>query len=152
MIGKLKFTEPRITAVTMMVVIAQKRSEKPVRLCAVAEIMDVSLSYLETLVAGLLDSGLIRSLRGPTGGYILAKPTDGISLLDIVLSIESSSAKKGGKRADRALRYPQVQALWDRLESFQYFLLQNVTLADVLNSDLEAHPFLNRILDRCEKA
>jgi Rrf2 family transcriptional regulator, iron-sulfur cluster assembly transcription factor len=148
----LKLTEPRITAVTMMVVIAQKNSEKPVRLCAVAEIMGVSVSYLELLVAYLRAGGLLRSFRGPTGGYMLAKPVDTISLLDIVLPIKSGPTKRGAKEEGGACKFPQVQALWDRLENFQYFLLENITLADVLNSDLEFHPFLKRILDRCEQA
>jgi Rrf2 family iron-sulfur cluster assembly transcriptional regulator len=152
MIGKLKLTEPRITAVTMMVVIAQNSSKKPVTVAVAAEIMGVSVSYLEGLAAYLLGGGLLRSFRGPTGGYMLAKPVDTISLLDIVLPIKSGPTKRGTKEEGEACKFPQVQALWDRLENFQYFLLQNVTLADILNSDLKAHPFLNRILDRCEQA
>jgi Rrf2 family transcriptional regulator, iron-sulfur cluster assembly transcription factor len=152
MIEKPKLTEPRITAVTMMAVIAQKSSEKPVTLSTVAEIVRVSVSYLEGLAADLLGGGLIKSFRGPTGGYILAKPADRITLLDIVLPIKSRPVKGGGKRAADAFKYPQVQALWDRMENLQYFIMQNVTLADVLDSDLDIHPCLNSILDRCEQA
>ena len=155
MIGKLKLTEQRITAVTMMAVIAQKSRDKPITLSDVAAIMGVSVSCLETLTPNLLARRLIRSFRGPTGGYILAKPAKEISLLDIVLPIQSKPVKAGGQRTQRAARaliYSQAQALWDRMENVQYFLLQNVTLADLLESDLDAHPFLNRILDRCEHA
>lgn len=151
MIGKLKLTEPRIAAVTMMAVIAQKSSEKPVTLSTVAEIMSVSVSHLEYLAPYLLGRGLIKSFKGPTGGYMLAKPAKEISILDIVLPIMTIPEKRGGKRAADTFKSPQVRALWGRMENLQYFLVQNVTLADVLNSDLDVHFFLNRILDRCEQ-
>jgi Rrf2 family iron-sulfur cluster assembly transcriptional regulator len=152
MIGKLRLTEPRISAVTMMAVIAQKSSDKPVTLSTVAEIMSVSVSHLEYLAPYLLGRGMIKSFRGPTGGYMLAKPAIEISLLDIVLPVMSIPEKRGGKRAADAFKSPQVKALWGRMENLQYFLMQNVTLADVLDGDLDVHPFLNRLFDRCQQA
>jgi len=151
MIGKLKLTETRMTAINMMVVIARKSSDKPVALVVVAEIMGVSVSYLEGLAAVLRGAGLVRSFRGPRGGYVLAKPVDTISLLDIALPIKSGPERRC-KKEGGSCNFPQVQALWDRLENFQYLLLQKVTLADFLNNDVGVPPLLNRLLDRCEQA
>jgi Rrf2 family iron-sulfur cluster assembly transcriptional regulator len=118
----------------------------------VAEIMSVSVSYLEYLAPYLVGRGMIKSFRGPTGGYMLAKPANEISLLDIVLPVMSIPEKRGGKRAADTFKSPQVKALWNRMENLQYFLMQNVTLADVLDGDLDVHPFLNGIRDYCDQA
>jgi Rrf2 family iron-sulfur cluster assembly transcriptional regulator len=98
-------------------------------------------------------AALVRTFRGPGGGFRLAKPATGISVLDIVVSVERAAiagrTKRGG--GPRATRRPHVQYLRDQLEGFQYFLLQHMSLADVASGSLNRNPFLKRLFKRLRR-
>jgi Rrf2 family iron-sulfur cluster assembly transcriptional regulator len=125
MTDKLKLTKPGKRAVAMMAKINIHDSKSPVPLSTVAAVLDVSVSYLERMAADLLHSGLIRSVRGPGGGYNLATPSDEISALDIVLSLRDKPNAKD-KAADGKLLSSgnlEVQEFWNKSEKIQYILL-----------------------------
>src|SRR5918912_1472928 len=65
---------------------------EPVSLAAVAGAETLPLSYLEHLVAKLRDAGLVTSVRGAHGGYMLARPADQIDLLEVVQTLEGPIA------------------------------------------------------------
>jgi Rrf2 family protein len=65
---------------------------QPISLTAVAEAESLPLSYLEHLVAKLREAGLVRSVRGAHGGYLLAKPAAEIAMLDVVEALEGPIA------------------------------------------------------------
>lgn len=62
--------------------------EKPVSLNSIAERQEISVSYLEQLMAKLKKAGLVKSLRGVNGGYIVAKPVEEISVGDVLRALE----------------------------------------------------------------
>ncbi|MBW1813333.1 MAG: Rrf2 family transcriptional regulator, partial [Deltaproteobacteria bacterium] len=64
--------------------------KKPVRLSDVSKRQGISLKYLEKLIRNLKQAGYVKSIRGPYGGYMLAKPTKEISVGDIVRIMEDS--------------------------------------------------------------
>jgi Rrf2 family iron-sulfur cluster assembly transcriptional regulator len=129
----------------MMVQIALTSGDSPACLHEVAPTIGVSISYLEMLSMGLLRGGLVRSFRGPGGGYKLAKPAAEISVLDIVLLSSDVTYNKKDK-VSVSSRDPTVQNLWDKLGRYQYLLLQQISLADVVNDRLDDHPVLERLL------
>ncbi len=66
--------------------------KSPIALNTIASKHEISLSYLEQIIALLKKDGLIRSTRGPHGGYSLAKPPEKIYVGDIIRALEGSYA------------------------------------------------------------
>ncbi len=75
-------------AVTAMIDVALNAHSGPVALAEVSERQHISLSYLEQLFAKLRRRGLVDSVRGPGGGYMLAKPVAVMSIADIILAVD----------------------------------------------------------------
>lgn len=66
--------------------------EEPVPLTSIAERQDISVSYLEQLMAKLKKAGLVNSIRGVNGGYVIAKPAEEISVGDVLRALEGDLA------------------------------------------------------------
>src|SRR3954451_2400562 len=75
-------------AVMAMVDLAKHSDGSPVSLAEIAERQEISLSYLEQLFAKLRRGGLVRSVRGAGGGYLLALPAGETRIGDIVLAVD----------------------------------------------------------------
>lgn len=72
--------------------LALNAQKEPVRLSEISKRQGISLKYLEKLIRILKKHGFVKSMRGPYGGYMLAKPTKGISVGDIVRVLEGTDA------------------------------------------------------------
>ncbi|MCD8493980.1 MAG: Rrf2 family transcriptional regulator [Alphaproteobacteria bacterium] len=104
---RLKLTTRGQYAVVAMVEIGRDGKKAPVPLSDIAETTNISLSYLEQLIAGLRRHGLVTSYRGPGGGYTLAKPAQSIAVSDILKAAEDSTPAKrhsGEKRLENPAR------------------------------------------------
>ena len=77
-------------AVTAMLDLATQKKEKPVSLSDISQRQEISLSYLEQLFAKLRKNGLVTSIKGPGGGYVLARSADTVSVADIVDSVDEN--------------------------------------------------------------
>src|SRR5271167_5184702 len=75
-------------AVMAMADLAQHDGQGPVSLAEIAERQEISLSYLEQLFAMLRKSGLVKSVRGPGGGYLLAHDRGETRIADIILAVD----------------------------------------------------------------
>ena len=75
-------------AVTAMIDLALRSGEGPVTLAGISERQKISLSYLEQLFGKLRRHGLVDSVRGPGGGYCLARPGNQITVTDIVRAVD----------------------------------------------------------------
>jgi len=86
-------------AVTAMMDIALHESVGPVTLAEISQCQGISLSYLEQLFSKLRNEGLVKGVRGPGGGYRLAKPANEISIAEIIESVDEKldMTKCGGK-------------------------------------------------------
>jgi len=71
-----------------MLELAAKQSQGPLQSKVIAQRQEISLKYLEQLMTILKSAGFVRSLRGPHGGYLLAKPANQIRLSDVFNSLE----------------------------------------------------------------
>ena len=78
-------------AVMAMVDLAQHSAGDPISLAEIADRQEISLSYLEQLFAMLRKGGLVKSVRGPGGGYLLAHDRSETRIADIILAIRSTS-------------------------------------------------------------
>ena len=84
----MRLTTKSTFATTVLLDLALNAQAGPVSLQSVAQRHGVSQSYLEGLFAGLKQAGLVHSVRGPGGGYRLARPVARISLADISRAVE----------------------------------------------------------------
>ena len=75
-------------AVMAMVDLARHGAGHPVSLADIAERQEISLSYLEQLFARLRKNELVRSVRGPGGGYLLGRGTEDVKISDIILAVD----------------------------------------------------------------
>ncbi len=75
-------------AVTAMVDLTQRGGKGPVTLAAISERQKISLSYLEQLFSKLRKNNVVASVRGPGGGYCLARPASKITIADIVIAVD----------------------------------------------------------------
>ena len=77
-------------AVTAMVDLAMRGGNGPVTLASISERQKISLSYLEQLFGKLRKHEVVASVRGPGGGYCLARPANKISISDIIVAVDES--------------------------------------------------------------
>jgi Rrf2 family iron-sulfur cluster assembly transcriptional regulator len=120
-------------AVMAMTDIARKGAGKPVSLAEVAERQGISLSYLEQLVAKLKKKGLLKSARGPGGGYMLGLPQEEISVADIVNAVDNSAPCESVADKDSASGRQLADLLWHAVGDAITEYLKKVSLADVCN-------------------
>jgi Rrf2 family iron-sulfur cluster assembly transcriptional regulator len=121
-------------AVTAMIDVAMHGGAGPVTLAAVSARQHISLSYLEQLFGKLRRSGLVESVRGPGGGYNLAKPQDQVSVADIILAVDEpiDATQCGGKENCHDDRRCMTHDLWASLNDHIFTFLSGVTLAQLV--------------------
>ena len=123
-------------AVMAMADLASHGSGKPVSLAGIAERQGISLSYLEQLFGKLRKGGLVKSVRGPGGGYLLSHAADQTRISDIILAVdEPIKATRCQPRSPFGCHFDKGRCLthdlWEELSNQIYLFLSSVTLADV---------------------
>ena len=122
-------------AVTAMLDLALHDGNGPVTLSAISQRQNISLSYLEQLFGRLRRNGLVESVRGPGGGYHLAKAADQTSVADIIIAVAETldATQCGGKENCHDDRRCMTHELWSRLNGKMHEYLESVKLADLVN-------------------
>ena len=122
-------------AVTAMVDLSMRQTRGPVTLAAISERQRISLSYLEQLFGKLRRAKLVNSVRGPGGGYCLAKATTAITVADIISAVDEpiDATQCGGKENCDDDRRCITHDLWATLNQKMNDYLTSVSLADVVS-------------------
>ncbi len=124
-------------AVMAMVDLGTNSAGKPVSLAEIAERQEISLSYLEQLFGKLRRGGLVKSVRGPGGGYLLNRTTDETRVSDIVIAVDEplratrctpGSSVGCSRDSGRCLTHD----LWEELSNQIHMFLSSVSLEDVI--------------------
>lgn len=123
----MKMTTKGRYAVTAMLDLALQQNARPTPLSAIAERQGLSLSYLEQLFSALRRNGLVSSIRGPGGGYLLAEGPDAISISRIIKAVNEPMT---GRRPRNEPCY--LSQVWDELSMEIEQYLDSVSLSDVL--------------------
>jgi len=135
----MKLTTKGRYAVTAMLDLALHATDGPVALAEISARQELSLSYLEQLFAKLRKASLVKSTRGPGGGYRVAKPLSQVAVAQIIFAVdESVDATNCAGRQDclshgRCLTHDLWESLSEQIEEF----LQNVSLQDLINQHAE---------------
>ena len=144
----MKLTTKGRFAVTAMIDLAMRDAGGPVTLAAISERQAISLSYLEQLFGKLRRHGIVDSVRGPGGGYTMARVTDKVTVADIIEAVDEpldatmcggrqdchESGRVGGGVAQDGRRQGQCMThdLWAALNRQMYDYLAAVSLADLV--------------------
>jgi Rrf2 family iron-sulfur cluster assembly transcriptional regulator len=121
-------------AVTAMLDVALHGAAGPVALADISERQKISLSYLEQLFGKLRRGELVESVRGPGGGYNLARDPARVTVADIVNAAEDSldSTQCGGRENCHENHRCMTHDLWEELNSAVHGFLSGVTLAQLV--------------------
>ena len=130
-------------AVTAMVDLAMRGGNGPVTLAKISERQNISLSYLEQLFGKLRKNKIVESVRGPGGGYYLARPGNKISVAEIVVAVDEplDATKCGGKGNCNGEMQPCItHDLWMGLNESILGYLQGVTLQQLIDNQGNQKP------------
>lgn len=125
--------------------LALEAQEQPVNLTELSKRQDISLTYLEQLFVKLRRAGLVVSVRGPGGGYSLARPPSEIRIVDVlnavdetVSALHTGAGASGGASGSRA--QSMTNRLWEGLSANVYVFLHQARLSDVVGNGLAPCP------------
>jgi Rrf2 family iron-sulfur cluster assembly transcriptional regulator len=109
----------------------------PVTLSDISKRQDISLSYLEQLFTRLRKQELVRSTRGPGGGYSLNRPVDQLAVAEIVAAVDETVDTTRCSGASNCHDGQQCLAheLWDDLSQQIFGFLKNISLQDLMQDD-----------------
>jgi Rrf2 family transcriptional regulator, iron-sulfur cluster assembly transcription factor len=120
-------------------------AERAVPLQEVARRQEISLSYLEQLFARMRRAGLVSGVRGPGGGYRLARTADATTVAEIIAAvnepIKATRCKEGSTKGCTGKQGRCIaHGLWAQLGDHIHGFLASVSLADVLNQNVGGRP------------
>lgn len=132
-------------AVVALADIALQQGDGLVTLGDIAKRQDISLPYLEQLFVKLRRADLVNSVRGPGGGYKLARPASDIRVVEILGAVdETIDAMHKGAGASGAASGSRAQSmtnrLWEGLSAHVYVFLHQTRLSDVVGNSLAPCP------------
>ena len=126
---------------TIMIELAKKHGEGPISLKTIAQANELSEHYLEQLIAPLRNSGLVKSIRGAYGGYVLSDLPTKITAGDVIRVLEGPITPVEGIEDEE----PAKRELWIRIRDAIKDVLDNTTLEDLANhsedGDSDAYMF-----------
>ena len=133
-------------AVMAMVDLAATSEGQPIALADIAERQEISLSYLEQLFAKLRRGGLVRSVRGPGGGYRLARTPEETRVSDVILAVDEpiratrcTPGSPAGCKSNKARCL--THDLWEELGNQIHLYLGSVSLQDVVARQVRSTGF-----------
>lgn len=125
--------------------LAMARADDLVTLAEVSRRQDVSLPYLEQLFVKLRRAGLVEAVRGPGGGYKLARRPEDIRVSEVLQAVEESvNAMHAGAGASGGVSGTRAQSmtnrLWEGLSAQVYVFLHQTRLSDVIGNGMKPCP------------
>ena len=133
----MKLTSKGRYAVMAMADLAKNNVKEPTSLAEISLRQGISVAYLEQLFLKLRKNNLVKSARGPLGGYVLSKPPGEIKLLSIIRAVdEKIKTVKCKKESKKGCNGKSIKCithnLWDDLETHINKFFEDNTLNDVL--------------------
>ncbi len=144
-------------AMIALVDIALEGANGPVSLAEISKRQDISLNYLEQLFVKLRRAGFVDSIRGPGGGYKLAKTPDAVRVSAVLEAVdESMDALSKGAGATGAMTGSRAQSLnnrlWESLSAQVYVFLHQTRLSDVIENQMAPCPAVPNLLEVVDDA
>ena len=133
----MKLTSRGRYAVMAMADLAKNYVKEPISLTEISLRQGISVNYLEQIFSKLKKDNLVHSARGPSGGYLLNRPSNEIKLLSIINAVdEKIKTVKCRKESKKGCNGKSIKCithnLWDELETHINKFFENNTLEDIL--------------------
>ncbi|GGI10598.1 MULTISPECIES: cysteine metabolism transcriptional regulator CymR [Gottfriedia] len=125
---------------TVMIELAKRYCDKPISLKSIANAQNLSEHYLEQIISLLRNAGLVKSIRGAYGGYILTKEPNEISAGEVISALEGSLSPIENIEDEN----PAQRELWTRVQKAINDVLDHTTLEDLAkleSDDLNGYMF-----------
>ena len=137
-------------AVTAMLDVALNSKSSPVSLADISSRQGISLSYLEQLFSKLRRAGLVASVRGPGGGYLLGREAEEINIAEVILSVNETldATRCKGKANCHDGHSCLTHDLWQNLSDQIHSFLSGISLKTVLQGN---SPFMNAERIECDQ-
>ena len=140
-------------AVTAMIDLALRQDKGPVTLSGISQRQEISLSYLEQLFGKLRRHRIVESVRGPGGGYNLARKAEDVTVADIIIAVDEQldATRCGGKencqhaepeRGGRCMTHD----LWSTLNVKMVEYLDSVSLKDLADQQIQKNTEQNVVV------
>jgi Rrf2 family protein len=126
-------------AVRAVVELAGSRQDAPRKVDELARAQGIPVSFLENILTQLRSSGIVRSQRGPEGGYWLAHPADEINLAQVIRAVEGPLVGVRGQRPEEVQysgKAESLQQVWVALRANLRGVLEHVTVEQVASGKL----------------
>lgn len=132
----MKLTTKGRYAVTAMLDLALHCNDGPVKLAEISERQGISLSYLEQLFTRLRKKGLVKSTRGPGGGYSLSRQSDEIPVSQVILAVDENvdTTRCGGMANCHNDQRCLTHELWTELSNQIRTFLDEITLGELMRN------------------
>ena len=132
-------------AVTAMIDLGMRHQRGPVTLAGISERQRISLSYLEQLFGKLRRHRIVGSVRGPGGGYCLAKPMGTITVAEIIVAVDEplDATSCGGEENCQDDKRCMTHDLWAGLNKHIHAYLAEITLAQLIPARRDAKVVLH---------
>jgi Rrf2 family protein len=118
---------------------ASSDREHPLKGEAIGEAQGIPLPFLQNILSELRHAGIVHSKRGAEGGHWLTRPADDITIAEVIRAVDGPLASVRGQAAEE-LAYSgpaaPLQSVWLALRANVREVLESVTLADLVESDL----------------
>lgn len=146
----MKLTTKGRFAVTAMIDLGLRHEGGPVTLAGISERQKISLSYLEQLFGKLRRHQLVASVRGPGGGYCLAKPMAEMSVAEIICAVDEplDATACGGMSNCHDDQPCMTHVLWTNLTRRMYDYLDSVSLGELVEQQRSKVAVIHEDLDR----
>lgn len=132
----MKISRKARFAISAMIRLGLRGDQSTKTLTELSMDQGISLSYLEQLFAQLRRKGIVVGIRGPGGGYRLAKPRREIDIASIISAVENQKVKNTATDSmNNEMAIKGTDAMWDDLSNQLHNYLATVTLGDVIDSD-----------------
>jgi Rrf2 family iron-sulfur cluster assembly transcriptional regulator len=140
-------------AVTAMIDLALRQDKGPVTLSAISQRQEISLSYLEQLFGKLRRHEIVESVRGPGGGYTLARKLEDITVADIIIAVDEplDATQCGGKENCHGSDHENgsrcmTHDLWATLNAKMVEYLDSVSLKDLVDQQKQKNAEQNVVV------
>ena len=142
---KGRYAVTALADIALQAGLAGGKADLLVSLSEISERQNISLSYLEQLFVRLRRAGLVESVRGPGGGYRLAKPADEISIAEVMTAVDERLNAMGcddriGQGCGDTRAGCLTHALWEQLSAHVHVFLARTSLADVVADRMQPCP------------
>ena len=140
-------------AVTAMIDLAMRQDKGPVTLSAISQRQEISLSYLEQLFGKLRRHEIVESVRGPGGGYTLARRPEDVTVADIIIAVDEplDATQCGGKENCHSHGHEHgsrcmTHDLWATLNAKMVEYLDSVSLKDLVDQQRQKNAEQNVVV------